>query len=130
MKLYQSIASKLQARLNCDKEGDHEWFVRHLENIESLVREHMPRGSGFDSGTTFDADASKPTRLVFNTSFHHMDEYGGYDGWTEHQVIVSADLLGLNVRVTGQDRDGIKEDISELFYALADIDVDAPASPS
>ena len=73
---YRAIASTLQARINCEKRGNYEWHARHLERIESLVKAHAPSGSGFDNGTRFDVDASTPERLVFTTSFHHMDERG------------------------------------------------------
>lgn len=116
-KILEAISSALQARINCDKgHGNNEWFVRHGENIESWVKEHLPRGSGFDAGTTFDFDASRPDRLVFNTAFHHMDDGGGYDGWTEHQVIATPSFIGgFAIRVTGVNRNGIKEFIADTF---------------
>lgn len=111
----QQIASALQAQINCQKNGNQEWHDRHGETIEQLVSDHLPSGSGFDAGTTL-ADDSKPNRLIFNTSFHHMTEHGMYDGWTEHQVIVTPCLvLGFSLRVTGRDRNDIKELIGDTF---------------
>jgi hypothetical protein len=45
-----------------------------------------------------------------------MNEGGYYDGWTEHQVIITPSLQhGFDVRVTGQDRNEIKDYLAELF---------------
>ncbi len=127
MKRYQQIASVLLAADNCGKSGNKEWQDRHESKIFQVVRDHMPSGSGFDSGPTLD-DASTPQRLVFNTSFHHMDEWGGYAGWTEHQVIITPCLWsGFNIRVTGRDRNDIKEYIAEAFQTALDADIDQQA---
>lgn len=116
MKAFQKIAQCLIARENCKKSGNADWYERHTETIESIVRDHFPHGSGFDCGTLFDFPNSKPDRLIFTTSFHHMDQHGGYDGWSEHSVIVTPSLaFGCNVRVTGKDRNGIKDYIADVF---------------
>ncbi len=117
-KLYSTLASLVQARINCDNATprNDEWFDKHTDRIEELVKEHMPSGSGFDSGTKLDLDLSEPNKLVFLTSFHHMAESGMYDGWTEHTVIVTPDLaFGFRLKITGRDRNQIKEYIRELF---------------
>lgn len=115
--LYQALASKLQAVANCEESGNDEWRIRHSEAIESLVKNHLPSGGGFDAGTMLDLFASKPERLVFITSFHHMDEHGFYVGWSDHTVIVTPSLAnGINLRVTGRDRRDIKEYIGDSFY--------------
>lgn len=116
MNLAQAIASKLQAIANCGKSGNTEWISRHTDAVNALASEYLPSGSGFDSGTDLDWLHSKPERLVFDVAFHHMDEHGGYWCWTHHQVIVTASLVhGLNIRVTGKDRNGIKDYIAEAF---------------
>lgn len=116
-KLYARLSSLLHARRNCQKEEKSHWADCHLEKIEELVKNHLPSGSGFDSGTQFLEDDSKPERLVFFTSFHHTDESGGYDGWTEHKVILTPSLaFGFELRVTGRDRNEIKEYIGETFH--------------
>jgi hypothetical protein len=122
---FNAIASRLQARQTCIERGTNDWSDRHRDCIEDWVKEHAPSGSGFDRGTTLDFEASRPERLVFNTAFHHMDQHGGYDGWTEHTVIVQQSLLGLDVRVTGLNRNDVKTYISETFHHLQNIDIDA-----
>ena len=80
-----------------------------------------PSGSGFDAGTTLNEEKSTQNRLVFDTAFHHMDDHGGYDGWTEHQVIVTPDLIvGFDVRVTGKNKRDIKDYIGDVFRAWLD----------
>lgn len=116
--LYQAIARKIQARNNCWEHRDThaEWATRHEQDVLALVKDHLPSGSGFDSGTEIDLARSSPERLVFATSFHHMNEHGYYDGWSEHEVIVKPSLTwGFDLRVTGRDRRQIKEFIGESF---------------
>lgn len=64
--------------------------------------------------STLGGDGSK---LAFRTSFHHMDESGGYDGWTEHIVTARATFNGPELKISGADRNGIKEYIAECFSA-------------
>lgn len=115
-KVYQHIASALQAIENCRRMGNSEWISNHTETIERIIKNYLPSGSGFNNGTQLDFDASKPNRLVFNTAFHHMDEWGVYDGWTDHTVIVTPDLaLDFDIRVTGRNRDDIKDYLGETY---------------
>jgi hypothetical protein len=84
----------------------------------------MPSGSGFDSGTTLDLDASHADKLVFQTSFHHMDENGYYDGWTEHTVTVTPSLRDrYHIRISGRNRNDIKEMIHQSFDVALETDV-------
>lgn len=93
-----------------------EWYGRHADRIRALVSKYLPRGSGFDSGTTIDMDRSRPDFLVFCTSFHHMDENGFYDGWTEHTVTVRACMIhGIRMHITGPNRNDILDYIGESF---------------
>ena len=115
--LYQVLATKVSAYLNCVATGNAQWRDRHVEEADRLVRERMPSGSGFDNGTKLDWDASRSDRLVFTTAFHHMDEHGGYTRWTEHTVTVRADLCsGFTLVVGGKDHNDIKDYIAETFH--------------
>jgi hypothetical protein len=87
-----------------------------MRELEALIRDRMPGGSGFDNGTTLDDDATRTDKLVFRTAFHHMDESGGYDGWTEHTVIVTPAFGGFDIRVTGRNRNDIKAYIADTFH--------------
>lgn len=118
-KVYQAIASALVAIRNCQKSGNVEWEERHGDNIAALVRQHLPSGGGFDAGTTFDLESNlddKRERLTFITSFHHMDSNGSYAGWSEHKVILTPSFSGFHMKVTGRDRNAIKDYIGDTFY--------------
>lgn len=111
MKVYQAIARCLRGLQYSPVPGVTEMWAERLERIE---RETLPSGSGFDSGTKVDLESSKPNRIVLETSFHHMNDCGMYDGWTEHKVIVVPDMIyGIDIRITGRDRNGIKYYIGE-----------------
>jgi hypothetical protein len=61
-----------------------------------------------------------------------MNEQGSYDGWTEHTVIVTPSLaMGYRLRITGRDRNGIKEYMHDVFNAALNEDTaTAPALPA
>jgi len=129
MKLYQELASLICAIENCHRSGNIDWLNKHTDRLGALVKEHMPSGSGFDLGTSFDEDNSTTERLIFHTSFHHMNDGGYYDGWTSHSVVVTPSLaFGFNLKVTGRDRRDIKDYIGETFHAALNSDVQGSAS--
>jgi hypothetical protein len=110
------LSSLSIAVANCVKGGMEDWEEKHRDSIAQIVADHLPRGSGWDHGTTFDIDASSTNRLVFSGSFHHMDEHGGYDGWTDHKIIITPTFDGVDVDVKGRNRNGIKTMLGEDFY--------------
>jgi hypothetical protein len=116
------IASLIAARANCLKYGNTEWHSRHGESLARIIRDCLPSGGGFDCGTKLIEDECRDgERLVFSVEFHHMDAHGGYDGWTEHKVTVRPSFVfGLDIRISGRGRSGIKDYIHQRFYdALA-----------
>lgn len=114
--LYQQLASLVQARLNCIRSGNTEWKFTHEDRIEKLVRDHMPSGSGLDCGTKFDFEKSTPEKLVFHTSYHHMNEAGMYDGWTDHIITVKPSLASsFKLNIGGRDRNFIKDYLYDTF---------------
>jgi hypothetical protein len=116
-KIYQIIAASFDAMLRCQKRtGCSEWESEHSDRIEWLAKNCLPSGSGFDCGTKFDFRASKENKLVFTTEFHHMNSCGYYTGWTSHNVTIVPSLSGeFNLKVSGRDRDDIKNYIAEAF---------------
>lgn len=115
-KLYERFASLLLAVENCRASGNDEWEKRHTETLDRLAVRFLPSGSGFDAGSSLLFAESTSERLVFATSFHHMNEHGSYDGWSNHKVVVTPSLAhGFNLRVTGRDRNDIKDYIAEVF---------------
>lgn len=110
--LYRAIASEV-SRLDSPT-----WGANAKEAIETLTRDFLPSGSGFNNGTKFDFDRSKRSKLVFHTSFHHMDENGYYDGWTDHTVTITPSFDGIEVKVSGRNRNDIKDYIADEFALL------------
>ena len=116
--LYQTLASLSDAIRNCEKSGNAEWKARHTHAINWLVRNYLPSGSGIDTGTHFYPDKQKLKSIRFSLSFHHMNDTGMYDGWTDHEVIVTASLsCGFELHVTGRDRNQIKEYLIAVYAA-------------
>ncbi len=121
--LYSELASLIEARRNCAS-NDNPWFDKHTESIEMLVSRHMPHGSGFDSGTKIDLDESHADKLVFHADFHHMNDGGYYDGWTEHVVTVTPSLqFNYHIRISGRNRNEIKDLIHQSFDVALSTDV-------
>lgn len=116
--LYAELASLLSAQENCRKANNAEWLDKHGASIKTLV-DWLPSGSGIDTGTRLD-DSSTPERLVFTFSYHHMNDGGYYDGWTDHVLTVRASLLhGIDITVSGRNRNEIKDYLHETYhYAL------------
>ncbi len=121
--LYKTIASLLTAYANCVKTGNSEWESNHRASLDELVDSFMPSGSGVDNGTKLDFDRSHSERLVFTCGYHHMNDGGMYDGWTEHTVKVTPSLVsGFDVNVSGRNRNDIKSYLAELFdYDLSQL---------
>ncbi len=115
-KVYQEIASAVSARLNCIASNNIEWQHKHEEKILNLVKNYMPSGSGVDNGTRIDFSNINPKRIVFYADFHHMNDNGYYSGWTEHTIIVTPSFDGFDLRITGRDRNDIKEYLGDLFH--------------
>lgn len=114
MQIYTVLSRAIGARARCEEKNNEEWVTKHTETIDEII-DSLPSGSGFDHGTELD-DSSTPERIVFNTAYHHMNDGGYYDGWTERQVILTASLeMGYQLKITGRDRNDIKSYIHECF---------------
>ncbi len=110
------LQSLLEARSNCLRTGNAEWFERHTEAIHRIELEYLPSGAGIDNGTIVDLDKSTPVRLVLRAPYHHMTQDGYYDGWTDYTVSVRPLFTGISVTVLGRDRNQIKDYLSDVFH--------------
>jgi hypothetical protein len=107
--------------------GNMEWQSNHTEEIERLVKEYLPSGSGIDSGNKFDFDDSTGEKLVFNSSFHVMNENGCYDGWIDYQVVVKGDLqFDIDMKIKG--RFGDNQDLKDYLYDTYNLALMSPVS--
>lgn len=131
--LYRILAALVGQHARCVESNNTEWRDRSAASIVSLVRDHMPRGSGFDNGTKLDMFASTSEKLVFTTAFHHMNSDGYYDGWTDHTVTVRPILEapGYCIHIGGRNRNEIKDYMHDCFdSALSAHDVQYPTVQS
>lgn len=115
-RIYQSLAQAVDARLTCKEKGNTEWYDRHTDTILNIMENTAPSGAGIDSGTAIDLDKSTGEKLVFTTEYHHMNENGYYDGWTEHTITVKPSLIhGITLSISGRNRNDIKEYLYQVF---------------
>lgn len=110
----QTLASLIDARSNCKASKNTEWFARHSDRIGAVMRS-SPSGSGIDNGTRLDVDECTENRLVFTCSFHHMNESGSYDGWTEHRLTVTPSFTGVAIHISGRNRNDIKDYLHAVY---------------
>ena len=114
--LFLFIAEAVTASQDCEARGNAFGAVWR-DRLEQAARVALPSGSGFDAGTRIDLDASRPDRITFKTAFHHMDSAGVYTGWTQHKIIMTPAFGSPALRVTGKNRNGIKDHIAETVGA-------------
>lgn len=133
MKLYQELASYIDARLTCLKRylpPQHSaappWSVRHEQRIDKLVYDHMPNGAGVDSGVSICLESSTGESLVFIVPYHTMNEQGVYDEWVTFKVTVTASLMsGLNLEIEADVHDSESEPTLDLEDHIVDTIRDA-----
>ena len=122
IKRFEGLARILDAKRSCIESGNQAWE----ETWDKRIDEYMasaPSGSGWDEGTRLGEWNGRT--IVFFGSFHHMDEGGGYDGWTEHIIRVNPSLAcGFDLTISGRNRNDIKEYLSEMFSTWLDEEVD------
>jgi thiaminase len=112
MKVYQQTAQEINL-INTSNTPDHVKMAR--ERLDTILKE-APSGAGIDNGTRLDDINSTSKKLIFHANFHHMNDAGYYEGWTEHMVIVTPCLMhGFNLQITGKDRNQIKDYLHEVY---------------
>lgn len=125
--LYARLHSAFVAMKNCERMNNVEWLQRHGETIKGLVDDHMPSGSGWDCGTTYDLAEWSESKLVFRGSFHHMNDGGYYDGWTDHTITVLPSFDGIDIAISGRERNDIKDYLGTVFYDALRTEIDDAA---
>ena len=107
-----------------------EGYVGEREKRLKGLIDELPSGSGWDCGTKLDEERTRVgvnadcERIVLFGSFHHMNDGGMYDGWTDHEIHVKPSLRwGFEMRVTGRDRNDIKDYLHDLFHEALSLPV-------
>ena len=122
--LYQAIATEIQRYHSIEDAATRfGWTVEDKSSMSAQISDSLDSlqsllasGSGFNCGSKIDLDKSKPERLQINTEFHHMNDGGYYDGWTDHAVTVRPSLAaGFDMSIGGRNLNDIKEYIASVF---------------
>lgn len=115
----KTIASEIYSRImaieSCMKSNNSEWLDKHTEKLIELEK-NLPSGSGIDCGTKIDTRDLKANQFKLTLSFHHMDENGFYDGWTDHVITVRPSFDGIDLTISGKNKNMIKEYLYDLYY--------------
>ena len=114
-RFYNELAQTIQFYKNTLDRKEYEWNFYAELRIKRL-ESHLPSGSGLDNGSKINLDLSTPQKIVIDTTFHHMDKNGYYDGYTTHCIIITSCLQhGYKIHVTGRNKNNIKEYLYSLF---------------
>ncbi len=132
-KLYRHLASTIDAYHTCVKAGNETWEYNHHAVICQIANNHLPHGSGIDSGCEVDLQCSSGERIVITSSYHCMNENGMYDGWADFTVTVKASLvhtLDMTVKsANGCSKQFAKYDLGDylhdVFYTSLTEEVDS-----
>ena len=128
-KIYKALATKAYSRLRCidsinessnsdNIENWKKWTNRYEDEIDNIMRNHFPYGSGVDNGCTFNYEKSCGNRLVINSGYHCMNENGYYDGWVNFTVTLTPDLeldYKLNIRGNFGKYRHVKDYLYQIF---------------
>ena len=85
MKVYQKMARLV------DWNPTGEYLDSKNEQMEDLVKNYLPSGSGFDGDISID-EKSTDEKIIIRVEYHHMDINGFYDGWSTFKVIITASM--------------------------------------
>lgn len=123
MKLYQWIARMLESLEKNESRGSDLIISNRCTDALNELEKFLPSGSGFNSKCQIVADSTSK-RIVIKADFQHMCEHG-YTGWTDHMVIVTPSLVyGMQIRVTGKDKNEIKDYIAETMEIALNTEID------
>jgi len=111
-KVYQILARTLQSLRNCTNE---DWIEKYSNKIK-LIENNLPSGSGINSGCKILVDNCNDSKIVIQCDFHHMDDNGYYCGWTEHKCIITPDFNDFNMKITGNNKNMIKDYLFDTIY--------------
>jgi len=104
-----AFTSARAAYVNSLNNGNGEWVTRWRVSLAKLV-ELIPSGGGIDRGPrTWDDVEISSNAIRFEVGYHHMNENGFYDGWTDHTIVIRPAFDGVEVRVSGRNRGEVKD---------------------
>ena len=96
MKVYQKMARLV------DWNPTGSYIISKNEQMEDLVKNYLPSGSGFDGDISID-EKSTDEKIIIHVEYHHMDINGFYDGWSTFKVIITASMAyNYSMQVKGE----------------------------
>lgn len=113
--ILQALASELQRERHFQNNPQ----LHRVDNVREMLaslKDCLPSGSGIDSGTTIEIADCLENLIVLSCSYHHMNYVGYYVGWTDHTIRVSPTFDGFDLRITGKDRNDIRDYLGEVYY--------------
>jgi hypothetical protein len=113
--LISRIYRTLQAKEDCRKIDNIEWFNKHSYHVEELAKNYLPSGSGINAGCEISQEESNENKIVITFSYDHMNENGYYEGCTYHKCICKPTFDGPELKITGKNKNGIKEYLYDIF---------------
>ena len=114
-----ALSAAMTAMNNCTLSGNHE-MAEIWDNYILSECDKLPSGSGIDNGMHLIREECENDKITFSLDFHHLNENGYYDGWTSHKVVIRPAFGGIDIRITGRDRNQIKEYLYDFMYSLFD----------
>ena len=114
-----ALSAAIQAMNNCTLSGRHEMAEIWDDYILAECAK-LPSGSGIDNGMELIREECEKDKIVFSLDFHHLNEGGFYDGWTSHKVVIRPSFGGIDIRITGRDRNQIKEYLYDMMHDTFD----------
>jgi hypothetical protein len=99
-KKYQCLASAFKSYSYYISKNNNDTAEMFMNDIKQLI-ESLPHGSGIDSTTNFSYLSSKEDKLIITSGYHHMDNNGYYDGWTDFKIILTPSWYGFNLKIQG-----------------------------
>jgi hypothetical protein len=112
---YAAISQMLAGLAKCERTNNQEWLVKWKQEIEAICENELPSGSGIDTGTKLNFAKSTPDKLVFHVAYHHMNDGGYYDGWTNHTVTVRPTFGSVKLSISGPNRNDVKDYLYDLY---------------
>jgi hypothetical protein len=118
-----TIIAELSATIEVLKSGraSPEWQEKWRNRLDRL-QDMLPSGSGIDNGTKIDFDRSSESKIVLTAGYHHMNDGGYYDGWTDHTITIRPTFRGIDITISGRNRNEIKDYLHDVYHtALTDV---------
>lgn len=123
MKTYRRLAGLLEWRERTLVSKSDTW-ESHVDKLIRELMDYAPSGSGIDSGTKLLDPTFKSGKVIaikLQADYHHMNEAGYYDGWTEHVVTIRPSLADdFTLSISGRDRNQIKEYLHDVYSTWLD----------